>query len=521
MKILLFITLLVYSATLPAADLKDVGSLNFENSGSEAAQPHFLRGIGFLHSFGWKQAIAEFRQAQEIDPDFAMAYWGESLCYNHPLITEQDRQSPTEVLERLGSTFEERLDKAPTDREKGFITAVEALFMGSGNTAQRRIAYKDSMQQLYDQFSTDDEVAIFYALSLLSAAGASGEDRMRMNILAGSIAMRVLQENGNHPGAAHFVIHAFDDPDHAPLALDSALKFAQIAPAVSHARHMPTHIFIQHGMWKMVSVSNQSAYDAAVALWEPGDGVGDMVHALDWGQYGDLQLGDHKRARLWIERLEEISAENGGRSTIALAKIKARYIIETEDWQALDISDKSTPASLLAAGLSAVHLSDIKTAMKVEQILADKAKTAAGKKKRAYAEGPIPTEIMYKEIAALVDLMEGNEAGALKLLSEGVALTARLPPPRGTANPLKPVHELYGEVLLKSGRYDEAVAVFQSSLKRTPNRPRSLLGLARTYAQLGDESSASEQYRKLASIWKGYDANDLQEAEQYLQTVQR
>jgi predicted Zn-dependent protease len=102
-----------------------------------------------------------------------------------------------------------------------------------------------------------------------------------------------------------------------------------------------------------------------------------------------------------------------------------------------------------------------------------------------------------------------------------VALTAQLPPPRGTANPLKPVHELYGEVLLKSGRYDEAVAVFQASLKRTPNRPRSLLGLARTYAQLGDESSASEQYRKLASIWKGYDANDLQEAEQYLQTVQR
>jgi len=384
---LLFLSLLGFSSILFSAELQDVGSLGFKNSGSKEAQPYFLRGVGLLHSFGWKQAISEFKKAQEVDPDFALAYWGESLCYNHPLITERNRQSPINVLERLGSTFEERLEKSQTKREKGFISAVEALFNGSGNTAERRIAYKDSMQQLYEQFPGDDEVAAFYALSLLSAAGASGDARMQMNILAGSIATRLYHKNSSHPGAAHYIIHSFDDPLHAPLALDAAQKFAKIAPVVSHARHMPSHIFIQHGMWQEVSRSNQSAFDAAKALWEPGDRVGDMVHALDWGQYGDLQLGDYDKARLWITRLEEIDETSGGQAS-GLARVRSRLIIETEDWQLMQVSEESHVTSLLAAGMSAIYLGDLKSAMKVEKLLAKKAKAAAKKEKKAYTQGP-------------------------------------------------------------------------------------------------------------------------------------
>ena len=196
-----------------------------------------------------------------------MAYWGVAFCYNHPLISEWNRQTPIDILQRLGTTPEQRLVKANTQREQGFIRAVEALFNGPGDISQRRIAYKDAMQTLYAQFPDNDEVAAFYALSLLSAARASGDDLMKMNIFAGSIATRLFNKNNNHPGAAHYVIHSFDDPLHAPLALEAAQKFARIAPAVSHARHMPTHIFIQHGMWQEVSTSNQSAFDAAKDLW--------------------------------------------------------------------------------------------------------------------------------------------------------------------------------------------------------------------------------------------------------------
>ena len=154
--------------------------------------------------------------------------------------------------------------------------------------------------------------------------------------------MKVFNENRGHPGAVHYTIHAFDDPLHAPLALDAAHRYAEIAPAVSHARHMPTHIFIQHGMWDLVSQHNQAAHDAAIALWEPDDSVGDAVHSLDWGQYGDLQRGDYDKARVWIERLERLIADSDGqaRAVSALPLVNARYVVETEQWRVEPITDE-------------------------------------------------------------------------------------------------------------------------------------------------------------------------------------
>ena len=152
----LLILLLLASPSL--AQFDDVGSLDFPTSGSEEAQFYFLRGAAMLHSFGWKQAIEQFQKAQEIEPDFAMAYWGESLCYNHPLLGERDRSSPREVLARLGATPEERAAKAPTEREKGFLRAVEALF-GEGEPGARRIAYMENMKRTYERFPEDPEVA--------------------------------------------------------------------------------------------------------------------------------------------------------------------------------------------------------------------------------------------------------------------------------------------------------------------------------------------------------------------------
>ena len=221
-----------------ADDMGDMGSVSFPTSGPPAAQAHFLRGAAALHSFGWKQARQAFQRAQEIDPGFAMAYWGESLTYNHPLITEWDTATPKTVLAKLGSTAAQRLAAAPTEREKGFLQAVEALFFGTGDTKARRLAYMETMGSLYERFPDDDEIAAHYALSLLSAAG-SAVDGHRQNVLAGAIAMDISRRNPRHPGAVHYTIHAFDDPVHAPLALNAANVFDDIAPAVSHARHMP------------------------------------------------------------------------------------------------------------------------------------------------------------------------------------------------------------------------------------------------------------------------------------------
>ena len=192
------------------AQLDSVGTIDFPTSATGEAQQHFLRGVATLHSFGWKQAIEQFRAAQELDPDFALAYWGEALSYNHPLLVEVDDQSSRETLQRLGATPAERLAKAPTHREKGLLGAVERLW-GEGDWRERRIAYMEAMTELYEAYPDDDEIATFYALSLLSGARAMGDSSLRLEMQAGAIALGILDRNPNHPGAAHFVIHSFDD----------------------------------------------------------------------------------------------------------------------------------------------------------------------------------------------------------------------------------------------------------------------------------------------------------------------
>ena len=512
------ITLVLALSIQIASAANDVGTIDFPTSTSSSeAQMHFQRGATILHSFGWKQAIEAFQRAQAADPKFAMAYWGESLCYNHPLLPEGDRDTPQKVLMRLGPTLEARLAKAPTAREKGFLRAVDVLFFGDGDIKTRRTKYMHAMRELYDLFPADDEVAAFYALSLISAGGAAGKEGEPQRILAGSIGLRLFERKPNHPGSAHYTIHAFDDPIHAILALPAARQFASIAPAVSHARHMPSHIFIQLGMWQQVSDSNQHAYDAAVALYEPGDSVGDMVHALDWGQYGDLQLGDYKRARLWIKRMEEITAmvEGQPRASSALPRVKARYVLETRDWQTKPVTNTSQASELLATGISAVKLGDLALARQASKALLAKADAAAGKDS-FYNRQALPLAIMNKQVAGTILLAEGKTDEGLALLTVAAEIAEQMPLPRGAANPLKPAHELLGEALLETGNASKAVAAFDELLLRMPNRPSSLLGLARAHLALGNEKAAREHYERLASVWKNHELPALKEVNGFL-----
>ena len=493
------------------SQFENVGTIDFPTSATGEAQQHFLRGMAILHSFGWKQAIEQFRAAQAIDPDFAMAYWGETLSYNHPLQPEANAESPREALARLGATPEERLAKAPTAREKGLLDAVERLW-GEGRWQDRRVAYMEAMARLYEQFPTDDEIATFYALSMLSGARAQGDDSLRLEVQAGAIALGVLDRNPSHPGAAHFVIHAFDDPLHAPIALPAAYVFAEIAAAVSHARHMPTHIFIQHGMWDLVSTNNQSAYDAAQDLWQPGDSVGDGVHALDWGQYGDLQRGDYEKARVWIDRLEAIidASEGQARAVSTLPLMEARYVVETEEWKIDEITDETSPHTLLATGFSAIRTGDVETAQRAEAALARL--VAAEDDGGNVRAGRRWVQVMHKQVAA-----QGDADGAVQFMDEALEIVAGIRPPNGAADPVKPAYELYGEILLELGRPEDAAARFETSLQRMPNRPRSVLGLARALEQMGDDDGAAEQYEILDAIWAGRDSfTGLQEARQFL-----
>ena len=509
-----------FSTSAFSADLEQIGTFEFPTSASGEAQRHFTLGVGYLHSFGWKQARTEFRKAQEIDPDFALAYWGESLTYNHPLIPVlQDPDSPQDTLNRLGSTSEERLSKAPTNREKGFLRAAEAFAFTEGSLGDKRLAWMYAMLDLYEEFPEDREVIAFTAVAMLSGATVSKDNRVLNNFLtesgteismqAGAMAMDIFRENPNHPGAAHYIIHSFDHPTYAPLALSAAEKYASIAPAVSHARHMPTHIFIQHGMWDRVAEWNDSAFLAGWDLWEPGDAAGDQNHSSDWGQYGDLQRGNFDRSEMWINRASDVLANNpgDGRSTGTLKTMKARHIIETENWETYELTDSLNSDELLALGLSAANLGDLDLAQAVADRLEDLS-----------SQSPSNTtlNLISMEISALTMFKKGQEEEAVALLMEAVSVAENQSPPRGAASPLKPVHELAGDLLLAMGSHDKAAELYETSLGRMANRPRALLGAARSYAGMRDEYNARQKFQAFYSLWKDTDIAAVDEVEDYL-----
>ncbi len=508
-----FVLLTVLMVVPASAQLENVGNLDFPTSGTPEAQNHFLRGAGILHSFGWKQAIEQFQAAQKLDPEFAMAYWGESLCYNHPLQSEQDPESPRAVLKRLGPTREARLAKAPTAREKGFLSAVEELWADGGDWRARRVAYMDAMERLHHEFPDDDEVTTFYAVSLLSGARALQDETFRLEVKAGALALDVFGRNRKHPGAAHYVIHSFDDPIHAPLALEAADAYAGIAPAVSHAIHMPTHIFIQHGMWEKVAHQNDRGHKVGTELWKPGDSMGDMSHSLDWGQYGYLQMGDYEKGRKAIARFEEMVAmEPNGRAKSGLALNRARYIVETEEWKVQSLPDTASEHELLANGISAARTGDLVAAKEMAERLAGKANDAKADNGQGHG-----ARVMLHEVKALTALAEGKSDEAVELLVQATEIEESMRPPNGAANPIKPSHELLGEVLLEVGKPAEAATAFETCLLRTPNRARSLLGAARAYAKTGERAKAAERYRSLRAIWSGHsELPGYQEAERFL-----
>ena len=487
--------------SLPAARAEQLGELNFPTSGSAEAQEHFLRGVKYLHNFGFEDAAEAFQAAAKVEPGFALAYWGEALSHNHPLQPARDLETPRNALARLGSSPAERAAKAPTPREAGLLAAVEILY-GEGEDAERASAYAEAMGRLAAHYPGDEEIQAFYAVALLGTVRHLGvswgaESTFGVRMKAGAIAQEVFRKHPNHPGAAHYIIHAFDDPVHAPLALTAAQRYAAIAPDVAHALHMPSHIFIQHGMWAEVVASNEASYHAAFAKWPQRDSFSEtqhyfndvyIWHALDWGQYGALQQADWTKAKQAIELLRPVAEKSTvQRVKEGVGEMTARAIVESEQWEQLPFSSALTAHELMATGMSAVRMGDVAIAQQAEAKL------------RAMEQEEPPSRsthrqqaltIMRLEVAALVRLAQGQGDEAIALMDEAVTIAHRLGLPNGAAIPIKPAHELYGEILLALDQPQKALTQFETSLQRTPNRRLSLRGLARAAAKSADISTA-------------------------------
>jgi tetratricopeptide (TPR) repeat protein len=314
---------------------------------------------------------------------------------------------------------------------------------------------------------------------------------MRNAMQAAAIAQGVFQRHPQHPGAAHFIIHAFDDPDHAILGLPAARAYAKIAPSAAHALHMPTHIFVQLGMWDDVVASNIIAYKAAVDLADKKNlprGREDF-HTLSWMQYAYLQQGKWDDAQRCVEMAKTVADKNLDNPRIrdGYASMKARQVVESAKWEKLAlpagaVHDGGAPgydgsaAYLLAAGLSATRLGDAATAnIALDKLRAMRTQAESGSS--AYRAKPFA--IMEKEVGAAIAVMQKDGAAAEKLLKEATAIELTLDAPSGPPEPIKPSFELYGELLADQGRMKDAQAQFDQSLSRMPNRRAALQGLER------------------------------------------
>ena len=445
---------------------QDLGETQFANSGAVDAQEPFLRGLLLLHSFEYDDARDAFQEARALDPEFAMAAWGEAMTHNHPVWMRQDHDALRAALDGVEAY-------PATPREAAYLAAVGVL-AGGGDKEDRDDAYAEAMRQLAEAYPDDLDARAFYALALLGTAHEGRDFAIYMR--AAAVAEEVFDANPRHPGAAHYLIHAYDDPVHAPLGLRPARVYAEIAPSASHALHMPSHITLALGMWDEVARMNRRSYEAAKAgtdrKGEPLNGHG--WHALWWWHYAETQRGDTDEAR----RLHRLAVELAGEAPEGTAlshrtRITAQHALATGESDVLDLSAPPRGAvDGLAVGLVLVSRGELDAAREVLDTLTAQDDDRGRWSDRAAA----------LQLRGFLQLAAGDPVAAEQSIREAAALEAEAPLMFGPPTPVVPTHEMLGRFLLDLNRPEEAAEAFEAGLLRAPNRRQLVEGLAEAQA---------------------------------------
>ena len=507
---------------------QSLGEVTFPNSGAPEAQERFMRGLLLLHSFEYDDSRVAFQEARQIDPDFAMAYWGEALTHNRPIWQQQDRDAALVVLAEMP---EEARTKV-SERERAYLATLDVLY-GEADKEDRDDAYAVAMGELAAAYPDDLNASTFHALAILGTAH-EGRD-FEIYDRAGQIALAAFAQNPRHPGAAHYVIHSYDDPLNAEKALEAARAYSGIAPDAPHALHMPSHIYFALGMWDEVAEMNRRAYGAArardEAAGQPLGGHG--WHPLYWLHYAELQRGRIEEARrLFHEALELAESGQTPRGRSSVIAMRANYIIETQHWTG-EVAGLELPVDEVGAGmvqrdafvrgLVAYYRNDRSA---LETALADVQNYLEGGEELGLAEQATALMLEGLYLRHLGDYDE-----AFEKLHEATRLEDQLPLDFGPPNPIKPAHELLGEWLIQQSRVGQndsgrlelatsAQAEFDKALARAPMRLRSLLGLREASTATGDQAALAEAEAALCRVMRSTD-NAILHQEMLIGTVPR
>jgi hypothetical protein len=498
------------AATAHAQTPEQLGTITFANSGSAAAQAPFLRGMKLYWSFEYPVAAAAFREAQKADPSFALAYAAEALTYTHQVWNEQDLTAARDALVRLAATPAERRQKAGTDRERMYLDLAEALY-GDGSKPRRDTLFDAAAARLAAAYPADDEAQVFHALGLLGLNQGQREAVAYMQ--AGAVAEDVLRRNRDHPGAAHFVIHAFDDPVHAPVGLWAASLYSQIAPAAPHALHMTAHIFLAMGMWdSVVAVNRRAVASQQAARVRAGQAVRGCGHYPQWLHYGLLQAGRVGDADAVLAQCLAAPVPDSLVDGIeGLAGMRAAQVVDARvaTGPLVQMTSKRGTVEAQAyfdfgTGYAAALRGDAATVRAAIDAL-------GGSGGGASCAGPACSVARVRRtfVAVLLGEMARHDAAArpeaLQRLEAAATEEEAQPVAFGPPAIPKPLRELRAELLLDAGRAADARREFQRALAATPGRARSLLGLAKAAAASGDTAIARDAARRLRAIWHGAD----------------
>jgi tetratricopeptide (TPR) repeat protein len=494
MRLPFAVALLCLSAAPAAA--QGLGTADFPTSASPAAQAPFMRGLLLLHSFEYEDAAKAFREAQAADSAFALAYWGEAMTYTHPLWNEQDSTAARAALLRLGATPAERLARAPTARERGYLETTEALYFADAGKPKRDTLTMRAFERLTTAYPDDQDAKAFYALWLMGLS--QGVRNVATYMRAGAIAEDIY---------LHYIIHAFDDPIHAPLGLRAAREYSVIVPNADHAQHMTTHIFLALGMWKETVSQNAIASGPDSTAWRPG-------HYTAWMNYALLQQGKYADARrqLDVMRANMEKAPTPSRRS-ALLFMRAHYLATTQawsdpiaDWVMDTLKTGSNARTIAAYTTGLVQLGRGKVAL--AEAAAAEAQRLDGAALAEYIRGQSAAlpRILATQLRARILWARGKREAAIALLQNSGGLEDTLPAEFGPPDIVKPTHELLGEYLLAVKRPAEAQREFQHALQLAPGRFAALYGLAHASLAIGDSGEGERALSQLEANWHDADA---------------
>jgi tetratricopeptide (TPR) repeat protein len=549
------LTASAYAATPDAApsrslgDLGKVGTVSFPTSCDPALQGEFERGVALLHSFFYPEARRVFTEIARKDPECAMAHWGVAMTHYHPLWAPPDSN---ELGAGIAAVEKALAAKKQSEREGEFVRAIAAYYKGLDTPALadaeaasapschggggidpkgRAACFRREMEKIATRHPDDVEGVAFFALSLVATAPV-GDPELKNQKQSAALLEKWYAEKPRHPGLVHYLIHTYDYPPLATKGLPAAKAYADIAPEVPHALHMPSHIFTRLGMWEETIRSNQASAEAARkygAANHPGAASHEELHSMDYMMYAYLQTAQDQKAKQVADvlaRVTKIYPEVDFAAGYAFGAMPARYALERRQWKeaaALEIRPMSFWGKLpfaeghvaYARAVGAVRSGDLDKARAATVRLEELSRASTDPRFRYFGE---QMGIQRKAALGLIALAEGRREEAIETLRRAASEEDSLGKHPVSPGAMLPVRELLAESLLEIGRAEEALAEFEKSLRLNPGRFNALYGAAKAADKAGKRAEARKYYGQLVALGKLAEGTrtELSEARAYL-----